>query len=85
MNNQSPFKWRHFESEIILLCVRWYLRYARSLPRPGGDNAGTGAPRRSYHHVPLGPALRSGTRQTLSAASLQPTTIPGEWMRRTSR
>ena len=30
MNNQSPFKWRHFESEIILLCVRWYLRYSLS-------------------------------------------------------
>ncbi len=26
MNQQNPFKWRHFESEIILLCVRWYLR-----------------------------------------------------------
>jgi IS6 family transposase len=25
-----PFKWRHFEGEIILLCVRWYLRYALS-------------------------------------------------------
>jgi transposase, IS6 family len=30
MNQQDPFKWRHFESEIILLCVRWYLRYALS-------------------------------------------------------
>ncbi len=30
MSNQSPFKWRHFEAEIILLCVRWYLRYALS-------------------------------------------------------
>jgi hypothetical protein len=28
MIKQSPFKWRHFEAEIILLCVRWYLRYA---------------------------------------------------------
>src|SRR5438270_1943027 len=27
MKNPSPFKWRHFEAEIILLCVRWYLRY----------------------------------------------------------
>jgi len=27
---QAPFKWRHFEAEIILLCVRWYLRYALS-------------------------------------------------------
>lgn len=26
----DPFKWRHYESEIILTCVRWYLRYALS-------------------------------------------------------
>jgi len=26
----NPFKWRHHQSEIILLCVRWYLRYALS-------------------------------------------------------
>ena len=31
MNNQNPFKWRHFEAEIILLCVRWYLRFCLSL------------------------------------------------------
>lgn len=30
MSNQSPFKWRHFEANIIVLCVRWYLRYALS-------------------------------------------------------
>ena len=24
------FKWRHFEPEIILLCVRWYCRYQLS-------------------------------------------------------
>jgi transposase, IS6 family len=30
MNPQNPFKWRHFEAEIILLCVRWYLRYSLS-------------------------------------------------------
>ena len=24
------FKWRHYEGEIILTCVRWYLRYALS-------------------------------------------------------
>src|SRR5512135_1362088 len=30
MSHQSPFKWRHFEAEIILLCVRWYLRYSLS-------------------------------------------------------
>jgi transposase, IS6 family len=26
----NPFKWRHFEGEIILQSVRWYLRYALS-------------------------------------------------------
>jgi IS6 family transposase len=30
MSQQHPFKWRHFQSEVILLCVRWYLRYALS-------------------------------------------------------
>jgi transposase, IS6 family len=30
MSNPSQFKWRHFEAEIILLCVRWYVRYALS-------------------------------------------------------
>jgi transposase-like protein len=30
MSNSSPFKWHHVEAEIIVLCVRWYLRYALS-------------------------------------------------------
>src|SRR5512135_331561 len=30
MDHQNSFKWRHYESEIILLCVRWYLRYSLS-------------------------------------------------------
>lgn len=30
MSNPNPFTWRHFEAEIILLCVRWYLRYSLS-------------------------------------------------------
>jgi transposase, IS6 family len=30
MAEQYPFKWRHYEAEIMLLCVRWYLRYALS-------------------------------------------------------
>jgi transposase, IS6 family len=27
---ENIFKWRHFEKEIILLCVRWYLKYPLS-------------------------------------------------------
>jgi transposase-like protein len=30
MAGQNPFKWRHFQSDIILLCIRWYLRYSLS-------------------------------------------------------
>ena len=30
MSKQQPFKWRHLQADIILLCVRWYLRYALS-------------------------------------------------------
>jgi IS6 family transposase len=30
MTSPSPFKWRHFQPEIILCGVRWYLRYALS-------------------------------------------------------
>jgi len=30
MTPDNPFKWRHFEGQIILLCVRWYLRYGLS-------------------------------------------------------
>src|ERR1041384_3023023 len=28
--NSSPFKWRHFEPTLILLCVRWYCRFQLS-------------------------------------------------------
>jgi transposase-like protein len=30
MTKRNPFKWRHFEAQIILLCVRWYLRFPLS-------------------------------------------------------
>ncbi len=30
MAESDPSKWRHYQDEIVLLCVRWYLRYALS-------------------------------------------------------
>src|SRR5215218_9899682 len=30
MSDPSLFKWRHFEADMILCAVRWYLRYALS-------------------------------------------------------
>jgi hypothetical protein len=38
MAESHPFKWRHFQSEIILLCVRWYLRYALSYRESSRDD-----------------------------------------------
>src|SRR3954466_2795328 len=29
-HSSSPFKWRHYAPEVILLCVRWYCRYQLS-------------------------------------------------------
>jgi len=28
--SQNLFKWCHFQADIILLCVRWYVRYPLS-------------------------------------------------------
>lgn len=27
---KNLFKWKHFSKDIILLCVRWYLKYSLS-------------------------------------------------------
>ncbi len=69
MAEQQPFKWRHFEAEIILLRVRWYLRYALSYRDLARDDAGTRITGGSYHDLPLGPVLRSRARKTLPTAS----------------
>ena len=30
IRTSSPFKWRHYAPDVILLCVRWYCRYQLS-------------------------------------------------------
>src|ERR1700730_6007076 len=74
MTEQSLFKWRHFESEIILLCVRWYLRYALSYRDLEAHDARTGSVCRSYDDLSLGPTLRARTGETLSNVSASTTT-----------
>ncbi len=61
MSNQSPnpFKWRHFQADIILLCVRWYLHYALSYRDAGRNDAGTWIAGGSYYHLQMGPAVCS--------------------------
>ncbi|MED3323064.1 IS6 family transposase, partial [Bacillus thuringiensis] len=31
MKKENIFKWKHYQSDIIVLTVRWYLRYNLSL------------------------------------------------------
>jgi transposase-like protein len=70
------FDGRHFDREIILLCVRWYLRYKLSLRDLVEMMAERGV---SLAHAPkevpvghddpaLGPALHARIRQTLEPA-----------------
>jgi transposase-like protein len=38
----NPFKWRHYPGEIIMWCVRWYLRYPISVAQMGEMTADRG-------------------------------------------
>jgi hypothetical protein len=67
LTKQALFKWRHFEAELILLCVRWYLRYSLSYRDLEAHPAGTRSARRSYDDLSVGPTLRARTGEALSA------------------
>jgi hypothetical protein len=32
LTKSNPFKWRHYQPEIILLCMRWYWRVTPEEP-----------------------------------------------------
>ena len=66
MDTSTPFKWRHFQPEIILLCVRWYLRYPLSYRDLEEMMAVAGIARRSHHDLSLGAILRTRIGETLS-------------------
>src|SRR5258708_29257237 len=81
---QPSFKWRHFEAEMMLLCVRWYLRSALSY-----RDLEEMMLERGLHvdHTTIfrwvqqyAPELES---VVVRISKRQPT--PGAWMRRTSR
>lgn len=57
--SQHPFKWRHFQADSILLCVRWYLRYSLSYRDLEAHHAGTSVAGRLHHHLSLGSILRT--------------------------
>ena len=54
MKFETPFKWRHFQSEIILLNVRWYLRYRLSYRNLEEMMVERGLSRQEQKHAPSG-------------------------------
>jgi hypothetical protein len=69
MTELHPFKWRHFEAEIILLCVHWYLRYGLSYRDLEEIMRERGLAIDRNDHLSLGPTLRPRTGETLPIAS----------------
>ena len=53
------FSGRHFDREIIILCVRWYLRYKLSLRDLVGDDGRARAATCPYDNHALGAAVCS--------------------------
>ena len=68
MTEQHPFRWRHFQAEIILLCVVVSTLFFK-LSGSRRDDAGAWAARWSHHHLPLGATLRARTGEVLSPPS----------------
>jgi hypothetical protein len=64
---EALFDGRHFDREIIILCVRWYLRYKLSLRDLVEMMAERGLSLVHNHDYALGEALYAGVRQALES------------------
>ena len=56
---EELFKGRHFDRDVVILCVRWYLRFKLSL-RDLGDDGRARTVDGAYDDHALGAALRAG-------------------------
>ena len=81
-STSALFKGRHFEQEIIILCVRWYLRYKLSYRDLVGMMAERGLPPTRQSCVGFSGTHRSSTNA--GAASRRRLAPPGGWTRPTS-
>ena len=63
------FKWRHFEPEIIVCAVRWYLRFSLSYRDVEELLMERALPADHSHHLALGAALRTRTKQEMPAGT----------------
>ena len=89
--NPQPklFKYRHFEPQIILLCLRWYLRYSLSyrdleelMAERGLSVDHTTIYRWVQHYSPHAEEALLGQGDAEPSSSQR--TTPGEWTKRTS-
>ncbi len=80
----NPIKWRHYPGDIIMWCVRWYLRYPISFTHMAemANERGLSIDASCiWRWVQVyGPELDKRCRR-----HLKQTTGAGGWMRRTSR
>jgi hypothetical protein len=65
----NPFKWRHFPGEVILLSVRWYLRYPLAYEHVSELLLERGVAVHPTLHLALGADLCTRAEQTLPAPS----------------
>lgn len=90
MKTKNLFKWKHYQSEIILLTVRWYLRYNLSfrdlvemMEERGLSIAHTTIMRWVHQYGPeLDKRIRHHLKQTNDSWRVDETyiKIKGEWM-----
>lgn len=64
---EDLFDGRHFDREIIVLCVRWYLRYKLSLRDLVEMIAERGTVAGAHDDHALGEAFHAGVRQALES------------------
>ena len=65
MGVEQLFEGRHFDREVIILCVVSSLQ--AQLARPGRDDGRTRPVASTYDHYALGLAIRTGVREALEA------------------
>jgi hypothetical protein len=64
----NPFKGRQYPGELILLCVRWYLRYPLAYEHVAEMMVERGAAVDARLHLALGPSVCARAEQEMSSA-----------------
>src|SRR5207247_4571269 len=68
INSHNPFKGRQYPGEVIVLCVRWYLRYPLSYEQVTELVAERGVEVDARLHLALGAGVCTRAQQTLPTA-----------------